>query len=69
MDAYPSLEIDDLVSDIESRHGNGALLSVNDLIYAAYDRIAQDFLTHIVKGRSRRFPSVEYTIFINFIDS
>ena len=43
--------------------------SVNDLIGAAYERVAQDFLRHQVKRRARRFTSTEYTVWTNCMDS
>jgi hypothetical protein len=44
-------------------------ITVNDLIYAALDRVARDFLEHIVKSRSRHFACTDYTIFTNYLDS
>lgn len=39
------------------------------MIYVALERVAQMFLTREVKHRARRFASVEYTIFTNYLDS
>lgn len=43
--------------------------NVNHLIYAAFERVAQQFLTREVKRRTTRFSSTEYTIFTNCLDS
>jgi hypothetical protein len=44
-------------------------IKANDLIYAALDRVAHDFLDHVVKGRISHFANSEYTLFINCLDS
>ena len=43
--------------------------NVNNLIYAALERVAQQFLTREVKCHVTRFSSIEYTIFTNCLDS
>jgi hypothetical protein len=43
--------------------------NVNHLIYAAFERVAQQFLTREVKRRAARFSTTEYTIFTNYLDS
>jgi hypothetical protein len=42
---------------------------VNDLILAAFESVAHDFLEHTVKGRISRFDTAEYSIFTNCLDS
>lgn len=43
--------------------------SVNHLIYAAFERVAQQFLTREVKFRVALFSSTKFTIFTNHLDS
>ena len=42
---------------------------MNDFIGAAYGRVAEDFLEHVVKRRSSRFVTTSYEIFTNCLDS
>jgi hypothetical protein len=44
-------------------------MTMNDLIYAAFERVAHEFLERIVKRRIRHFTNTEYTIFTNCLDS
>ena len=62
------LELADLMDDTAEYLGDRRP-SVNDLIGAAYERVAQDFLRHQVKRRARRFTSTEYTVWTNCMDS
>ena len=43
--------------------------NVNHLIYAAFERVARQFLTREVKRRAARFSSIKFTIFTNYLDS
>lgn len=54
-------DVDDLCAD--------APVTVNHLIFAALERVVQDFLVHVVKRRAARFTSTEYTIYTNNLDS
>jgi hypothetical protein len=61
------LELADLVADVaEYRDGTS---TVNDLIGAAFERVAQTFLQRVVKHRAARFTSTDYTVWTNCMDS
>jgi hypothetical protein len=62
------LDLTDLVADVAEYRGDSPA-TVNDLIGAAFERVAQTFLTRVVKRRARRFASTEYTVWTNCIDS
>jgi hypothetical protein len=67
MDAY-GLTICDLLDTSEDWLGDKSP-HVNDLIYAAYSRVADEFLGHVVKHRADRFITTDYQIFTNYMDS
>jgi hypothetical protein len=61
------LDLGDLVADVADYRDGPA--TVNDLIGVAFERVAQTFLTHVVKRRADRFTSTEYTVWTNCMDS
>lgn len=62
------LDLADLVDDVSEYRGTSRA-TVNDLIGAAYERVAQEFLTREVKHHAHRFTSTEYTVWTNCRDS
>ena len=62
------LDLADLVDDVSDYRGTSRA-TANDLIGAAYERVAQEFLTRTVKYHARRFTSTEYTVWTNCMDS
>ena len=66
-DTY-DLDLADLVDDVSDYRGTSRA-TVNDLIGAAYERVAQEFLTRTVKRYAHRFASTEYTVWTNCMDS
>lgn len=62
------LDLFDLVDEL---HDMGIEhIGINDLIYVAIKTITEYFLKYVVHAkRARHFTSVEYQLFINYLDS
>ena len=67
LEAY-DLDVSDLMDDLSEYFGDSRP-KINDLIFVALDRVAQEFLSREVKSRRRRFTSDEYSIYTNCMDS
>jgi hypothetical protein len=57
-------KLDDVLDFLGDDHPN-----VNHLIYAAFERVAKQFLAREVKRSAARFSCTEYTIFTNYLNS
>ena len=66
IDAY-EIPADDLLSDVRD-FCQGAP-QINDLIYAALDRVARQFLDEIPSRARLHASTLEYTVFTNCMDS
>ena len=60
----------DIYALVDDAAWMGDFITLNNLLYVAFERIVDDFLHHIVHAkRQSRFRSTSYEIFTNYLDS